>query len=259
VSAPPLSVVLPLHRTAGSLDELLTRLVAVCPEGTEYVLVDDACPEDSGGLVLSGWAHLPGRLLRTRANIGQLAAVQAGLRASTGELVAVLDADLQDAPEDLSTLLATLEADPADAVCAGRSGHYARGGRELTARLYRRAVTVLSLGRVPAGAGLFSVLSRHAVDRVVALDDHAAPLVPALARARLRIRAVPVQRRPRPRGRSATGSLRRSRIAAAGLVTLTPLHPVVRRLGPHRRLAPDLEVVELGLVPSTTSSPIEEP
>ena len=50
--------------------------------------------------------------------------------------------------------------------------------------------------------------------------------------------------------RSATGSLRRVRIAVRGLVTLTPLHPVVRRLQAVRRRPPAAEVVELGLVRS---------
>ena len=85
---------------------------------------------------------------------------------------------------------------------------------------------------------------------MVALDDHAAPLVPAAALAGLRISTVAVDRHSRGYGRSATGSIRRVRIAVRGLVTLTPLHPLVRRLQPVRRHPPAAEVVELGLVPT---------
>jgi glycosyltransferase involved in cell wall biosynthesis len=250
MSRPPLSVVLPLHGTAATLDELLDRLEAACPAGAEYVLVDDRCPDGSGDAVLARWAHVPGRLVRLRDNAGQHAAVQAGLRRARGDRVVVMDADLQDAPEDVPRLVAALDSGNADLVCAGRRGHYAAPGQELTARAYRRVARLLSRGRIPVDAGMFSAWRREAAARVVALDDHAAPLVPAAALARLRIATVPVDRHARPRGRSATGSLRRVRIAVRGLVTLTPLHPVVRRLQPVRRRPPAAEVVELGHVRS---------
>ncbi len=250
MSLPPLSVVLPLHATAGSLGELLERLGAACPPGTEYVLVDDRCPDGSGDLVLEAWAHLPGRLVRLRENVGQHAAVQAGLREVRGERVVVMDADLQDAPEDVPRLLGALEAGDADVVCAGRRGRYATSGQERTARAYRRLARLLSRGRIPVDAGMFSAWRAQAVARVVALEDHAAPLVPSAAVAGLRIATLPVDRHTRPRGRSATGSLRRVRIAVRGLLTLTPLRPVVRRLQPVRRLPPAAQLVELGLVRS---------
>ena len=55
--------------------------------------------------MLARWRHLPGRLLRLGENVGQHAAVQAGLRHARGELVVVMDADLQDSPEDVPRLL----------------------------------------------------------------------------------------------------------------------------------------------------------
>jgi polyisoprenyl-phosphate glycosyltransferase len=245
VNRPPVSVVLPLHRTAAVLDELLGRLATACPEGTEYVLVDDRCPDRSGDLVLDRWHHLPGRLLRLSENVGQHAAVQAGLRHARGERVVVMDADLQDSPEDVPRLLAALGSGDADVVCAGRRGHYEYPGQERTARAYRWAARLLSRGRIPVDAGMFSAWPRCSVDRVVALGDHAAPLVPAAALAGLRITTLPVVRHLRPRGRSATGSLRRVRVAVRGLLTLTPLHPLARRLQRVRRNPPALEAVEL--------------
>jgi glycosyltransferase involved in cell wall biosynthesis len=247
---PPVSVVLPMYRTGAVLDELLQRLGTACPAGTEYVLVDDGCPDGTGDLVLTRWRHLPGRLIRLEGNNGQHAAVQAGLRHTRGDLVVVMDADLQDSPEDVSRLLDALDTGTADVVCAGRRGHYEAPGQERTARAYRRVARLLSGGRIPVDAGMFSAWHRMAVERVLQLNDHAAPLVPAAALARLRIATLPVDRHTRPRGRSATGSWRRARIAVRGLVTLTPLHPLARRTQRVRRHPPAAEVVELGLVRS---------
>jgi len=246
------SVVLPCHRTRDSLGELLARLTRACPAGTEYVVVDDACPERTGDLVLAEWSHLPGRLLRTRRNVGQHAAVQAGLRHALGQRVVVMDADLQDAPEDVPVLLAGLDRSTAGLVCAARRGDYAGPIRRRTARVYRHLATLLSGGRIPHDAGMFSAMSHAAVAQIVALEDHAAPLIPAAARAKVTIATVPVTRHRRLRGSSATGSWRRIRIAVRGLLTLTPAQPVLRRLQPLRRRPPELAVVELSPAPSST-------
>ena len=210
------------------------------------MLVDDRCPDGSGDVVLLRWRHLPGRLLLLADNAGQHAAVHAGLRQARGDRVVVMDADLQDSPEDVPRLLAALASGGADVVCAGRRGDYTGPGRRRTAAAYRQLASLLSGGRIPVDAGMFSAWHRTAVASVVALDDHAVPLVPAAARARLRIATLPLDRQARPQGRSATGSLRRVRVAARGLVTLTPLHAVARRLQSVRRRPPQAHVVELG-------------
>lgn len=73
------SIVLPLYRTRGTLPELLDRLITACPWPLRFVLVDDACPEGSAELVTSRFARLPGRLVTLDQNVGQYAAVLAGL------------------------------------------------------------------------------------------------------------------------------------------------------------------------------------
>jgi glycosyltransferase involved in cell wall biosynthesis len=232
--APPLSVVLPMHNTRAHVTELLDRLVASCPPGTELVCVDDGCPQRSADAVRA-WAEeasTPVRLLRLTPGVGQHAALMIGLAHTTGDRAAVMDADLQDAPEDVATLLDTLAAEePAgvDLVAAGRRGDYEAGGRQRTARWYRRAVTLLSRGRVPADAGMFSAMTGDARDRILDIDDPVAPLVPLAARAGVRMRTVPVERRARPDGPSSTSSTRRARIAWRGIVTLLPIYPLVRR------------------------------
>ena len=248
---------LPLYRTGAVLDELLGRLAAACPPGMEYVLVDDRCPDRSGDVVLQRWRHVPGRLLLLADNVGQHAAVHAGLRHARGDRVVVMDADLQDSPEDVPRLLSALASGGVDVVCAGRRGDYTGPGRSVRGGV-PQAGPRLSGGRIPVDAGMFSAWHRTAIERVVALDDHAVPLVPAAARARLQIATLPLDRQVRPQGRSATGSLRRVRVAVRGLVTLTPLHAVARRLQAVRRRPPTAHIVELGLV-TAHSSPHEDP
>lgn len=242
---PAISVVLPLYRTRAQVPELVDRLAAALAPlastgGAQLVFVDDACPEGSHEAVL---AHPPPDgttvlLRRHAANRGQHAAVVTGLAAATGTLVAVMDADLQDAPEDLPVLLGRLREGGGDLVAAGRRTGYERPGREWTGRCYRRVVHRLSGGVVPPDAGLFCVMRRELAERIVGLGDRTVHPVPAAARLGARIESVPVQRRPRPGGSSSYLATGRLGVAARALVVLTPVYPALRRLAALRRSSP---------------------
>jgi dolichol-phosphate mannosyltransferase len=231
-----------MHRTRDFLEELCCRVREACPPGTELVLVDDGCPEGSGEAARA--LEVPGRLVALRPGVGQHAAVLIGLAHARGRAVAVMDADLQDRPEDLPRLLAAVGSD-VPVVCAGRSGQYTSPGRRRTGSGYRRALAVMTRGAVPADAGMFLVMTQNARDLVLALRDPMAPLVPAAARAGLRVVTVPSTRQVRASGRSGTTSRTRWRVAARGLVTVSPLHAAARPLRQARWRPPTIEVVDL--------------
>jgi glycosyltransferase involved in cell wall biosynthesis len=233
-----------MFRTRRFLHELIDRIMVACPPGTDVVMVDDACPEESWRAAVEAPTDLSLRVLRLDRNVGQHAAVLIGLRATSADYVAVLDGDLQDRPEAITVLLSALRDDVRlGAVAAKRSGHYASSGQRVTARCYRAAVTALSGGRIAYGAGMFLVMRRTTCDRVLALDDPVVPLVPAISRAGMRVGAVPVPRDARPSGGSSHSGMARIGIAARGLVTLTPLYAPVRRRRVQHWYPPSVAVV----------------
>lgn len=241
------SVVVPMHATRQSLDELVSRVAAVVPEG-ELVLVDDECPEGSGQAVLDLGAlpgGLRGVLVQVRPRVGQLSAVLIGLRTASAPVTVVMDADLQDPPEQIAALLDSLAAGGSNVVASARRGSYESRGRMATARCYRRVLHRASGGRVPPDAGLFLAMDRRAREAVLALGDPRAPLVPALARAGMRITTVPVARQPRPHGASATGGRTRLGTAVRGLLTVLPVHPVALRLRLLRWHEPSVTITHL--------------
>jgi glycosyltransferase involved in cell wall biosynthesis len=192
----------------------------------ELVFVDDACPERSMEALP---AEPPGGRvafvrIRHPENRGQQAAVRTGLAAASGVLVAVMDADLQDAPEDLPALVTALRhsAGRFDIVAAGRSGRYESGGRQFTARLFRGVRWLLSGRRIPPDAGLFLVMTGEAAAQI---DRTGAPadlhLLTVACQAGLRICTIPLVRHPRPEGRSAYGSRARLSVAVRSLLALT--------------------------------------
>ena len=112
--APPrLSIVVPLFNEEENLPALDGEIrAALAPLGLAYeVLYVDDGSTDGGLEMLREMAARDGRIriLRHRRNAGQSAALASGFRAARGEIVATLDADLQNDPADLPRLLARLD------------------------------------------------------------------------------------------------------------------------------------------------------
>ena len=103
-------MVVPVYGCRECLRELQRRVAAVgqpLTDDFELVLVDDGSPDDCWPVIqeLSALDHrVVG--LRLSRNFGQHAAITAGLAASRGRWVAVLDCDLQDPPEEIPRLYA---------------------------------------------------------------------------------------------------------------------------------------------------------
>lgn len=109
-----LSVVIPVFNEEKNLDELIRRCLAACGKvgkSFEVILVDDGSADRSETIIREAAQQHPGRILGVlfNRNYGQHAAVMAGLAQSEGSIVVTLDADLQNPPEEIPRLVATLE------------------------------------------------------------------------------------------------------------------------------------------------------
>ena len=96
-------MVVPVYRNRETLVPLLDRLdAALAAERREYVFVVDGSPDDSLAVLRGEIAARPHlRVVELARNFGQHAALCAGFEAARGRVVLLLDADLQQSPEDL--------------------------------------------------------------------------------------------------------------------------------------------------------------
>src|SRR5438309_8649679 len=108
-----LSVVIPVYNEEDNLPLLWPELRSVLEaEGLafEVVFVDDGSRDRSAEIIRSLRESDPRvRLVRLKANAGETAATDAGLKAVRGAWVVVMDADLQNDPSDIPRLLAHLD------------------------------------------------------------------------------------------------------------------------------------------------------
>lgn len=107
-----LSLVIPVFNEEQSLRPLHAEIVAVAQRenlDVEIVFVDDGSRDKSWSIVEDlSRQHTNVHGVRFRRNFGKAAALSAGFRASKGDIVLTLDADLQDDPAEIPRFLATL-------------------------------------------------------------------------------------------------------------------------------------------------------
>ncbi len=135
---PELSVVVTVLDEQPVLEELYRRTIAALERlgrPFELIFVDDGSQD--GSFALLERLHETDarvRALRLRRNVGQHPAMHAGLSRARGEIVVTMDADLQNAPEDIPKLVAAIDAG-ADVASGRRSTRRDSWGRTLPSRV----------------------------------------------------------------------------------------------------------------------------
>ena len=108
------SIVLPIYNERAHVTQLYERMVQTLERAGadfELIFVDDGSTDGTFAeleRLHDGDARV--RAVRLKRNFGQHAAMHAGLVRATGEILVTMDGDLQNAPEDLPTLIAAVEA-----------------------------------------------------------------------------------------------------------------------------------------------------
>ncbi len=137
---PSLSVVIPLYKEEDNVERLVDELhaaLAQYPGTFELVLVDDGSTDQTRARLLDARSregdHV--RVLSHRRNLGQTQAMQTGLLAARGEVIAFMDGDLQNDPADIPAMVSTLEEKQLDLLCGWRKNRQDSLDRTLPSRI----------------------------------------------------------------------------------------------------------------------------
>ena len=141
-----LSVVVPVYNEVGNLETLyqdIVEVLEVVGRSYEVLFIDDGSTDDSLKILQGFQMGDPCvRVIEFRKNFGQTAAIAAGLRYSDGVVVITLDADRQNDPRDIPSLLSEIDKGM-DLVCGWR--HQRQDGLWLRLLPSRMANSLISM------------------------------------------------------------------------------------------------------------------
>ncbi len=176
---PALSVVVPCYNEELNLDLLHTRVTAAARaavgEDYEIVLINDGS-KDGSWAVMQRLAASDPRLvaINLSRNHGHQLALTAGLDLCCGAQILIIDADLQDPPELLSDMRATMAAQGADVVYAVRRKREGETFfKKVTAAAFYRVLDRVTDTPIPLDTGDFRLMSRRALDALLSLPEQA--------------------------------------------------------------------------------------
>lgn len=207
-----LSVVVPVYNEAGNVASVIAELRCALGRRVswEIILVDDGSTDDTAAHIQAVPAEAGGpvRLLRHAANRGQSAAIVTGVAAAAGDIIATLDGDGQNDPEDILALLHIYRNEHASGVRLVAGQRVQRRdpvGRRVTSHI-ANAVRKFVLGDGIADTGCGLKIFDRRMFLSIAPFDHMHRFLPALFLGYgMRVRTAPVHHRPRLHGTSKYG------------------------------------------------------
>jgi dolichol-phosphate mannosyltransferase len=198
------SVAVPLYNEEENVDELVRRVGAVLdqlPGGPhELVLVDDGSRDGTFRKVQQAAARDPRiTALSLSRNFGHQPALTAALDHVKGDVVVLLDGDLQDPPEKIPRFLEK-HAEGYDVVYARRERRKEPLWLRAAYWAYYRLLARMSHLTLPLDAGDFSLMSRRVVDEIRKTPERHRYLRGLRAWAGFRQVGIPVERAARAAG-----------------------------------------------------------
>jgi glycosyltransferase involved in cell wall biosynthesis len=170
------SIVVPAYNEADVIAEFNRRLSGVRRDlavPSEVIFVNDGSSDNTLALLCELKAADPtlGIIDLTR-NFGKEIALTAGLDHARGDVVVVIDADLQHPPELIPDFIERWRHEDADIIYGRRASRAGESRvKKLTSRAFYRVINALSDGLIPVDAGDFRLLSRGAIDALAGLRE----------------------------------------------------------------------------------------
>ena len=172
-----LSIIVPCYNEEETVQifyDAVTAVMAQLPDSRpEYIFVDDGSKDKTILILRELAAKDPAvRYLSFARNFGKEAAMYAGLQHATGELVTLMDVDLQDPPALLPEMISLINTGEYDCVAVRR---VTRAGeppiRSFFARTFYKLINKMSKTEIVDGARDFRLMTRQMVDSILQVTE----------------------------------------------------------------------------------------
>jgi undecaprenyl-phosphate 4-deoxy-4-formamido-L-arabinose transferase len=167
---PDVSLVIPVFNEEATLEEVCTRALATLEslgKPYEVIIVDDGSQDGTWAIAERLVAAEPAvHAVRLKRNFGQHPAMHAGLSRAQGDIIVTMDADLQNVPEDLPKLIATVEGG-VDVASGRRRGRDDSWGRTFPSKMVNGMLRRFTGVDIADFGCAFNAYSRSAIEPVL--------------------------------------------------------------------------------------------
>ncbi|HEX2969415.1 MAG TPA: glycosyltransferase family 2 protein [Bacteroidales bacterium] len=169
------SLVIPIFNEENLIDELMRRTLAAIGSFTtdyEIIFVDDGSTDDSLGKIL-GWQEGDQRIkiLSLSKNFGHQAAYTAGLEYTHGDIVGMMDGDLQDPPELLVEMYRKLTTEDIEIVSGKKISRRGKPSKNFWFFVFHWLFRRIGEIRGMENSGNYSMMKREAVDALLTMKE----------------------------------------------------------------------------------------
>ncbi|MEY2665220.1 MAG: hypothetical protein RLZZ480_325 [Candidatus Parcubacteria bacterium] len=202
---PFISVVVPVYgsdKVLGELYERTERALAPITSNFEFIFVNDASPDNAWNVIKElKVKHSRIRGINLSRNFGQYPAMTAGLQASKGEWIIVMDCDLQDSPEEIPRMYQKAQ-EGFYVVVGSRQERHDSAMRLFVSKCFYGTMSYLTGRHHDKTLANFGVYHRKVIDAVLSLEDHMRYFSVMIRWVGFRTATVPIKHAERKGGKS---------------------------------------------------------
>lgn len=169
------SLIIPIYNEEKLIDELVVRTITAVESFTsdyEVIFVDDGCLDRSLSKILQHREkNRKLKVLSLSKNFGHQAAYTAGLEHASGDILAMMDGDLQDPPELLPEMFRKIASEEFDIISARKTARKGKPARRFYAGLFHRIFRNIGELKDIANYGNYSMMNRIASDAMLSMKE----------------------------------------------------------------------------------------
>lgn len=169
------SLVIPVYNESQLIDDLVTRCVTAVESFSgdyELLFIDDGSTDDTVKRLLKHrLQNKKIKIISLSKNFGHQAAFTAGLERSKGDVVAMMDGDLQDPPELLAEMYRKINEEGYDIISGRRTGRKGKNNRTFYTFLFHLLFKNIAGLENMENAGNFSMMTREALQALLSLKE----------------------------------------------------------------------------------------
>ena len=170
-----LSIVIPVYNDEDVLDELNRRLIPVAEaaaEDFEVIFIDDGSKDKSWPILVQLQKNNPKlKIIKLARNFGQSNSTAAGLDHASGDIIVIMDSDLQDRPEDIPKLIESMEANDTDMAIVKWISRKDSWSKKFVSRFFHTVSDRITNLHYEPGLGVFRAIRKSALEQIKSIPE----------------------------------------------------------------------------------------